>query len=161
MKTVIVFATLAAAAFAVTASAQGLPKSGTIRWHTAYMVVGEAQTVAEGHVQGHGDAMGVTYNDSGSGPLHQGPVSCFYTFFMINGRGDNQGYCSFGDADGDRIFTAFTGKVGAPEGDMGTNVIVGGTGKYEGITGRGPWACKYTGTAGAIHCRQSLNYRLP
>ncbi len=161
MKTVIVFATLAAAAFAVAASAQSLPKSGTINWHTAWKDVGEVVEVAEGIVQGHGSVMGVTFNDAGYGPLHLGAANCFYTFFAINGKGSNKGYCAFGDADGDRIFTDWTGKAGVPDGDEGTNVIAGGTGKYEGITGRGPWKCVYAGTNGELHCRQSLTYRLP
>jgi hypothetical protein len=48
----------------------------------------------------------------------------------------NKGYCAFGDADGDRIFTDWDGNA-----VEGTNHIAGGTGKYRGITGSGPWKC--------------------
>ena len=162
MKTMTVLATLVVAAFCTTANAQNLPKSGTIRWHTAYMVVAEVQTVAEGYLQGHGDAKGVTYNDSGAGPLHLGPVSCLFTFFMIEGRGDNQGYCAFGDADGDRIFTDWTGEESPTPPSNGTNVIVGGTGKYAGITGSGPWfGSGPVGSNGGFVTLQRLDYELP
>ena len=148
-------------AFCATANAADLPKTGTINWHTGFMVVGDAVTVAEGHMQGHGKVIGSTFNNNGSGPLHLGGAECFYTFFSIDGKGTNQGYCAFGDADGDRIFTDFTGKVGLPDGDEGINVIAGGTGKYAGISGSGPWKCNPAGTNGGLQCRQSLDYKLP
>ena len=44
----------------------------------------------------------------------------------------------FGDKDGDRIFTSFTGN---PLKNAGENIIIGGTGKYIGISGKGPWEC--------------------
>jgi hypothetical protein len=80
---------------------------------------------------------------------------------MIDGRTSNKGSCALGDADGDRIFTQFTGTLGGPEGDHGTNEIVGGTGKYAGIQGSGPWKCKNSGTNGELQCAQRLDYRLP
>jgi len=156
------FGGLSLALFAATAGAQELPKSGTISWHTGWKLDGGAMTVAEGHVEGHGSGVGTSFNDKGSGPLHLGAAECVYTFFVIDGSGTNTGYCAFGDADGDRIFTSFTGKVGLPNGyDEGTNFITGGTGKYAGITGSGPWKCKTVGNAGGIQCAQSVDYKLP
>ena len=143
-------------------SAQQFPKSGSISWHTGWKIAAEAMTVAEGHLEGHGTAVGTSFNDKGAGPLHLGAAECVVAFFVIKGSGSNVGYCSFGDADGDRIFTEFTGNVGLPNGyDEGTNVISGGTGKYSGITGRGPWKCKTVGGNGGIQCAQRLDYRLP
>ncbi len=142
------------------AGAQSLPKSGSIHFHTGFRVAAEAMTVAEKHLQGHGTAIGVTFADGGNGPLHGGPATCFFTFDVIDGRGKNKGYCSFGDADGDRVFTDWTGNA-SPDGDHGTNNIAGGTGKYAGITGSGPWKCKAAGANGELHCSQRLDYRLP
>lgn len=150
--------------WAVCASVNGqdLPKSGTISWHTGWKLTSEAMTVAEGHVEGHGTAIGTSFNEKGAGALHLGPAECVFSFFVMKGAGSNVGYCAFGDADGDRIFTEFTGKLGLPNGyDEGTNVISGGTGKYAGITGRGPWKCKLVGNNAAIQCAQRLDYRLP
>ena len=144
------------------AGAQDLPRSGSISWHTGWKFTGEVMTVAEGHIEGHGKVIGTSFNDNGTGPLHMGAAECVAAFFLINGSGSNVGYCSFGDADGDRIFTQFTGKVGLPNGyDEGTNVISGGTGKYAGISGSGPWKCKGVGSNGGLQCAQRLNYRLP
>lgn len=142
------------------ASAQQLPKSGSINFHTGWKLAGEAITAADKHMLGHGSAVGTTFNDKGSGPLHLGPANCFYTFLSINDVGRNKGSCAFGDADGDRIFTNFTGNLSA-EGDSGTNEIAGGTGKYAGIQGSGPWKCKVAGNNGELQCAQRLDYRLP
>lgn len=142
------------------AGAQQLPKSGSINFHTGWKITGEAITPAEKHMLGHGVVSGATFNDKGSGPLHLGPANCFYTFLVIDDRGKNKGSCAFGDADGDRIFTNFTGTL-SPDGDSGTNEIAGGTGKYAGIQGSGPWKCKGAGANGEHQCAQRLDYRLP
>ena len=140
--------------------AQQLPKSGNINFHTSWKLAGEAITPADKHMLGHDSAVGSTFNDKGSGPLHLGPANCFYTFMMVDGRGKNKGSCAFGDPDGDRIFTDFTGNLSS-DGDQGTNEISGGTGKYAGIQGSGPWKCKTIGNNGELQCAQRLDYRLP
>jgi hypothetical protein len=145
-----------AALFATTLSAQQLPKSGTISIHTGWRDVGEAKDVAEKRMQGHGSVIGTSFNDKGAGPLHDGPAICFYTFFVADGVVKNKGYCAFGDADGDRIFTDWHGN-----GSEGTNNIVSGTGKYAGIQGSGPWKCRNSGPSGDLSCTQRFDYRLP
>lgn len=150
-----------AALFVTTVGAQQLPKSGSISFHTGWRDVGEAKEVGEKRMQGHGSVVGVTFNDKGAGPLHLGPASCFYTFFGIEGNSKQKGFCTFSDADGDRLFTDFTG-TGAPDGSgNGINEIASGTGKYAGIQGRGPWKCGYAGSNGELQCAQRLDYRLP
>lgn len=86
-----------------------LPKSGSISVHSGYWAAREAVNVAEKTVQGHGNNRGITFNDKGSGPLHLGPTDCFYTFSTIADHTKVKGYCTFGDPDGDRIFTDFKG----------------------------------------------------
>ena len=151
---------LALAGWCAAAVAQQLPKSGSINFHTGWKLTGEAITPADKHMLGHGSAVGTTFNDKGNGPLHLGGADCFYSFLVIDGVGKNKGSCSFGDADGDRIFTNFTGNL-SPDGDSGTNEIAGGTGKYAGIQGSGPWKCKGAGNNGELQCAQRLDYRLP
>jgi len=161
-KALVAFVTgLSLATLCTAAGAQQLPKSGSINFHTGWKFVGEAVTVADKHLQGHGSVAGVTFNDKGSGPLHLGPANCFDTFFVIDGQGKNKGFCAFGDADGDRIFTEFTGNFVPGTGGNGINEIAGGTGKYAGITGSGPWKCKPSGANGEVQCAQRLDYRLP
>ena len=150
---------LSLATLCVAAHGQSLPRSGTISWHTGWSAKGGAVTVAENQMQGHGTTSGTTFNDKGSGPLHLGPANCFYTFFIANGKGKGKGFCAFGDVDGDRIFTDWEGTDGA-EGARGINTITGGTGKYAGITGSGPYRCAPPGANGELQCTQSLNYRL-
>jgi len=123
------------------ANAQQLPKSGSIAFHTGWKDTADVNEVAPGRFQGQDRAVGTTFNDKGSGPLHLGPANCSGSFVVTDGSGPNKGYCAFGDPDGDRIFTDFTGNI-TPNGAEGTNVISGGTGKYAGITGSGPWKCK-------------------
>jgi hypothetical protein len=151
---------LAVAVSCGAANAQQLAKSGSISFHTGWKDTGEALTVADKHMQGHGSVVGVTFNDKGSGPLHFGPAECFYTFFVVDGRGKNKGFCAFGDADGDRIFTDWHGTVNSDH-EESTNEIVGGTGKYAGIQGSGPWQCKGAGQNSETLCTQRLDYRLP
>lgn len=144
-------------AFSAAAVAQDIAKSGSISWHTGWKNVGETLSAAEGHLQGHGSVVGTSFNDTGAGPLHLGPAECVYTFFAFEDAGPSKGYCAFGDADGDRIFTDWTGA-----GDSGTNIIAGGTGKFAGITGSGPWTGSApTGGNGGWVTFQRLDYVLP
>jgi hypothetical protein len=141
-------------------SAADLPKSGTITIHTGWKLVAEPIEVADKITQGHGNVVGVSFNDKGSGPLHEGPAICFFTFFSRDGASLEKGYCAFGDADGDRIFTDWDGTNNGTD-DQGINRIAGGTGKYKGITGSGPWKCWPAGAPGAARCTQRFDYKLP
>lgn len=148
------------ATFCTASGAQQLAKSGSISIHTGWKVTGEALEVADKRMQGHGSAVGTSFNDKGSGPLHVGPATCFYTFFAAEGGVKNKGFCAFGDADGDRIFTDWHG-ANAGEGTEGVNMIVGGTGKYAGIQGNGTWKSKDVGPNGQHYTTQRFDYRLP
>jgi len=143
------------------ASAQDLPKSGSIQFHTGWKFAGAVHKASEDHMLGHGTVSGITFNDNGIGPLHLGPANCFDTFQLVKGGGPNKGFCAFGDPDGDRIFTSFSGVLVPEGGGSGTNEITGGTGKYKGISGSGPWKCKPSGSNGEIQCAQRLDYKLP
>jgi len=149
------------AVFCSSVVAEQLPKSGSISVHSGYWAVGEAVNVADKTVQGHGNNRGITFNDKGSGPLHLGPTDCFYTFATIADHTKVKGYCTFGDTDGDRIFTDFKGAF-QPSGYVeGTHEVDGGTGKYAGIQGTMMFKCKYSGPNGELECIQRLDYRLP
>lgn len=156
----IVVAGLSFAVLCSGAVAQALPKSGSISFHTGWKDTFEANEVADKRYHGLDRSVGTTFNDKGSGPLHLGPADCAGAFMVIEGSGTNKGYCAFGDADGDRVFTEFTGTI-SPTGAEGTNTLTGGTGKYSGITGSGPWKCKASGKNGQLQCAQRLDYRLP
>jgi hypothetical protein len=143
------------------AAAEALPKSGTVSVHSGYWAVGEAVNVAEKYVQGHGNNRGITFNDKGSGPLHLGPTDCFYTFYTAVERTKVKGYCTFGDTDGDRIFTDFSGAFDADGYVQGMHDVDAGTGKYAGIQGTMIFKCKYSGAHGELECTQRMTYKLP
>ena len=139
-----------------------LPKSGTINYHSGLHCPSNVATTPEGITIGTGTCTGVTYNDSGSGPLHEGAAQCHFSFFINGDDARNMGYCFWSDADSDRIYTVFHGDPSANNGGgEGVNVIAGGTGKYEGISGSGPWKCTWLGADGELRCNQTFNYELP
>ena len=144
------------------AGAQQLPKTGTINFHTGWgKATGNDVEVARKRVQGAGVLTGVTFNDKGSGPLHQGAATCSYIYFAIDGQTKGKVICAFGDADGDRIFTESNSTATTDGSIGGVNEIIGGTGKYTGITGRGPWKTKYPSRNGESWSIQQFEYRLP
>ncbi len=143
-----------------TVRAEQLPKSGSIEFHTGWKITTDTVSAAENYVLGRGNATGATFNHKGAGPLHLGPANCFDSFLIEDGIGKTHGFCAFGDPDGDRLFTQFTGSFGR-DGASGTNEIIGGTGKYNGASGSGPWKCKVMGSNGEFQCAQRLDYKLP
>ena len=53
-----------------------LPNSGTFAPHGAWKGVVKTIKVGDNHLFGSGTFWGLAYNDTGSGPLHMGPVVC-------------------------------------------------------------------------------------
>ena len=157
---VVLIAGMSFAAVCASVGAQQLPKSGSISFHTGWKDTADANEVADKRYQGQGRSVGTTFNDKGAGPLHLGAANCSSAWVVTEGSGPIKGYCAFGDADGDRVFTDFTGNI-SPSGAEGINNISGGTGKYAGATGSGPWKCRPSGKNGELQCAQRLDYRLP
>ena len=130
-------------------------KSGKFDFHTGWSFKPDIVQISDNHMIGSGKALGATFNDKGEGFLHNGEGACVVSFEVKDGKGENKGYCTWSDSDGDHIFTSFVGDT-----VQGTNTITGGTGKYTGISGNGPWVCKNFPN-GASSCKQSLTYKLP
>ena len=152
---------IALAAYWTASSAEPLPKSGTFTVHSGWKSIGETTQAAEGRTYGYGSFWGVVFNDKGSGPLHSGPVVCSYVLEILGGTLTAQGQCSWGDVDGDKIFTDWTGSL-PPNGQLdGMNKITGGTGKYAGIQGKAPLHCRALNANGQWACTQQFEYRLP
>ncbi|MBF86803.1 MAG: hypothetical protein CMJ14_02255 [Pelagibacterales bacterium] len=131
-----------------------LANSGSFNFHTGFFFNGDVLQISENQVMGAGKFSGVTFNDKGSGYLHNGEAHCLATFNVNNGVGEAKGWCSWSDNDGDRLFTSFNGSL-----YEGENIIIGGTGKYSGMTGSGPWACEDLGNNGSSRCWQTINYK--
>ena len=142
-------------------NAQQLPKSGRFTIHSGWKAVGETTQPADGRVYGAGIFWGVTFNDKGTGPLHNGTAVCPYTLEIIAGALTAKGQCTWSDPDGDKIFNDWTGAV-EPSGIFeGLNQFTGGTGKYSGIQGRAPFHCKALNANAQYACTQEFDYRLP
>ena len=160
--TTTVFMLGAAFAFGTPAGkAADLAQSGTIKTHGAHKGTVQSVQVGEKHSMGTGSNWGVTYNESGSGPLHMGAAMCTFAFNDVNGAATYVGDCAFGDPGGaDKIFVSYSGN-GEGMAAQGTGPITGGIGKYAGIGGKWAWQCKYVEPSQAlIACTQQFDYQL-
>src|SRR5215472_17593906 len=81
------------------AIAANLPQSGSFKLHSGWKGIGEVVPVEKGHVFGAGHFYGVTFNDAGNGPLHNGAVFCAYALDLTKGTGPFGGPCAWSDND--------------------------------------------------------------
>ena len=91
------------------------------------------------------EALGTTQNMKGEKMLDKMSARCTALSVDSGSKKYIDGACVLADADGDKIFSTFdTRDVDKSQPDMncGTHIITGGTGKYAGITGSEPFACK-------------------
>ena len=85
---------------------------------------------------------------------------------VANESRDDRGTCTFTDKDGDNIFTTYTGK-GDARVERGNYEVVGGTGKFTGITGAGDFnfqpnnPIKADDKAGRGVVSNKINWKLP
>ena len=78
---------------------------------------------------------GITRNTDGQKFFEGMMVRCIYYFEAVMGSRKHSGACVQTDGDGDKVFTTF-------EGETMTHTLIGGTGKYIGISGTA--ACSST-----------------
>ncbi len=126
------------------ASAQQLqmPQQGTTAYMTYYtnhylssLNMGEmgSEWVAE--------LAGMTRNIDGQEFFDNMTVRCIYYFEAVMGSRKHSGACIQTDRDGDKVFTTF-------EGETMTHTLIGGTGKYIGISGSAAYSSKELPTHG-------------
>jgi hypothetical protein len=108
-----------------------LPPSGTTHFttyfsvhpaHVVEMVDNSSITVAE--------LVGITVNPDGEPHFDNMVVHCLVTIRVVKGEQDLYGACKETDKDGDYTSTTFDSKA---------HYFIGGTGKYQGITGEAPF----------------------
>ncbi|ACL57623.1 conserved hypothetical protein [Methylobacterium nodulans ORS 2060] len=90
------------------------------------------------------EAVGTTQNLKGEAMLDKMSAHCMALNVSSGDKKYIDGACVLADKDGDKIFSTFdTRDVDKTQADFscGTHIITGGTGKYDGITGREPFAC--------------------
>jgi hypothetical protein len=76
------------------------------------------------------DFTGITRNVKGEGPFHDMSVRCLGHYTLVGETYHFNGSCVETDKDGDNVFTTFDDK---------NHYMIGGTGKYKGITGTVPY----------------------
>jgi hypothetical protein len=159
---------------ALTGAAQA--EEGTVKATAAWEGQGYAFPVGEDQVYMVAVYAGVMFVDDGKGSLDAASIVCPGTVDgnLAKGTKQGEGRCIITDRDGDRVFARFTctGDLGGCKGPF---TIVGGTGKFTGITGEGEMisriqARQITTYAGLDDVQQqgaglatwpALHYRIP
>lgn len=151
-------ASVAIASFCAGASAEALPKSGNI----------QLQSIQRGNSMDkyndeytHGTVTGVIFNVAGKGPLHMGKTACSFSVFTHKKINKITGFCAYEDQEGDKLFIQYSGNSGKEGEWNGVDEIIGGTGKFVGAKGSGPYSCANTHKEGEFPCTTKLEYRLP
>ena len=115
---------------AAPAAAAEFPKTGSAEYDTYYAdntVAKIDSGVGSGSIV---DSTGITRNVKGEGPFHDMSVRCLYHQSLVGETYHYNGSCVETDKDGDSVFTTF---------DDTHHYLMGGTGKYKGITGTAPY----------------------
>lgn len=158
LKMVIAAFTVLGVGVSANLSAENLPRSGSISINSIFK--GDVP-IKFNDAYSHYTATGVTFNAAGSGLLHMGKVACAYANFTHKEINKGTGFCAFEDKDGDSIFVQYAG-TGTAKGEVnGANDIIGGTGKFEGISGSGSYACTHTNKKSEFPCTEKFDYQLP
>jgi hypothetical protein len=90
------------------------------------------------------EAVGITANMKGEKMFDKMAARCAALNGASGAKKYIDGACVLVDSDGDKVFSTFDTRdidKSQPKYDCGTHVITGGTGKYEGISGREPFNC--------------------
>jgi hypothetical protein len=126
------------------ASAQQLqmPKQGTTTYQTYY--TNRYLSTLNMGVMGSGwvaELYGITRNTDEQKSFDRMLVHCIYYFEAVMGGRKHSGACIHTDGDGDKVFTTF-------EGETMSHTLIGGTGKYIGISGTAAYGSKDLPTHG-------------
>jgi hypothetical protein len=116
---------------AAPAASAEFPKTGEAEYDTYYVdnpVAKIDSGVGTGSIV---DTTGITRNVKGEGPFHDMSVRCLYHWSSVGETNHLNGSCVETDKDGDNVFTTFDDK---------NHYLMGGTGKYKGITGTVPYS---------------------
>ena len=114
------------------AAAADLPRDGTYDHQSCY--VGPHYVIAHSkdHMAGSYAARGGSLAPAGD-PFHAASGVCYGAWILLNGEYSESGACEFTDGSGDR----FMGVYSRRNQEKGIWRMVGGTGKFVGISGSG------------------------
>ena len=141
-------------------TAADLPKSGKYTAHFGWVFKGEVQEMGANRSVYSGMVDGVIFNDAGKGFLHKVRADCALMNDVNQGQANAKGTCVMTDPDGDKVFLEWTcaGTMPACPGD---ERFVGGTGKYNGISGSSKFQGNFIGNTGGGWSDWNGDYKLP
>ena len=143
-------------------SAEAVPKSGSVQTHAAFYFAGTVAQVGDNHTYVDGPYWGVSFNDAGSGFLHQAAWHCPGLSEIVGGKNLTVGLCTITDGDRGVIYGTWGGNGPAGGSLTGKLVMTGGTGSYKGITGLVAFKCDPVGGNGRqLSCVHFITYQLP
>ena len=125
---------LAALALATAAQAESLPAAGSVK-HRAFTVCRSAAAIDLGEVgsDSSADCTGIVRTEDGSKPLDNLALHCLEGSVARKSGYKFTGSCVETDGDGDKLFLTYEGPESGPV------AVLGGTGKFKGIAGKGQW----------------------
>ena len=160
-KTLFVYGlAFSALGFSLPISGAELAKSGSYSGHYGWTFTGDVQRLGPDRIVYVGMVPGVMFNDEGKGFMHKSRVDCTLFNDVRKERANANGSCIVTDADGDEIFVDWKCEGVMPE-CTGTERFVGGTGKYEGISGDQQFQGNFIGETGAGWSDWKGEYKLP
>ena len=126
-------ATIAAALTATAAGAAEPPKAGSVK-HAAYTVCRQTAAIDLGEIGSDtsADSTGIVKADGG-GTFDNLALHCLEGSVARKAGYKFTGTCVETDSDGDRIYLSYEGPEDGPV------ALLGGTGKFAGLSGKGHW----------------------
>lgn len=127
------------------------PKQGTTSYVTHFMMH-PTTTIDLGNL-GKAIALemvGTTVNINGEKLMDKMTAQCVAVQIVSKAQNYIDGGCVLTDKDGDKIFSTFDTREhegSLPRFTCGTHIIVGGSGKYKGMSGKEPFSCAILPTA--------------
>lgn len=121
------------------------PKQGTTSYVTHFMI--RPTTTIDVGSPGKAVALemvGTTANMNGEKLMDKMTAQCVAIQIISKAKNYIDGGCVLTDKDGDKIFSTFDTRElegSLPRFTCGTHFIVGGSGKYKGMTGKEPFSC--------------------
>jgi hypothetical protein len=134
MKSMLASVAVVLTFYAAPIAAAEFPKTGSAEYDT-YYTDNTVEKIDSGAGTGSiVDSTGINRNVKGEGPFNDMSVRCLYhTSGSVGETVHYNGSCVETDKDGDNVFTTF---------DDNNHYLMGGTGKYKGITGKVPYTVR-------------------
>lgn len=123
--------------FGVAAMAADLPKEGTDTFTNTWISTAPDPIKLGDRTLGTYELHGIHRNDNANAMMTNMGMRCLGMYEIAGSAPQQQhGACIWTDKDGDQIMVTFDGKTPT----SGTETLVGGTGKFAGISGSVEWS---------------------